>query len=71
MKKIIVMMMVVALTTTGLMAGGSETLEPPKECKITIKGTYDGKVIDVNVTVQADNCAKAAGELLKEAINCK
>lgn len=36
-----------------------------KECKIRIKGTYDGKEIDVTVTVEADNCAVAAGELLK------
>ena len=38
---------------------------PPPQCTITIKGSYDGKPIDVTVTVTADNCARAAGELLK------
>lgn len=37
----------------------------PETCTITIKGTYDGKQIDVTVTVTADNCARAAGDLLK------
>lgn len=27
---------------------------------------YDGKKIDIIVTVEANNCAKAAGALLKE-----
>ena len=36
-----------------------------KECRIRISGTYDGKKIDVTVTVEADNCATAAGDLLK------
>ena len=36
-----------------------------KKCDIRISGTYDGKKIDVTVTVEADNCAVAAGELLK------
>jgi len=37
-----------------------------RSCSIRIKGTYDGKPIDVTVTVEADNCAVAAGQLLKE-----
>jgi len=36
-----------------------------KECDIKIKGTYGGEKIDVTVTVEADNCAVAAGKLLK------
>jgi hypothetical protein len=36
-----------------------------KECDIKIKGTFDGKKIDLVVTVEADNCAVAAGDLLK------
>lgn len=37
-----------------------------KECPIKIKGTYDGKPIDITITVEAENCAVAAGALLKE-----
>ncbi len=37
-----------------------------KTCTIRINGTYDGKEIDVTITVEADNCAVAAGKLLKE-----
>lgn len=37
-----------------------------KPCPIKIQGTYDGKKIDIIVTVEANNCAKAAGALLKE-----
>jgi len=36
-----------------------------KESEIKIKGTFEGKKIDVVVTVEAENCAKAAGSLLK------
>jgi hypothetical protein len=47
-----------------LYKNGITTLFIP--CDIRIKGTYNGKKIDVTVTVEADNCAKAAGALLKE-----
>jgi hypothetical protein len=43
----------------------SEKLIDFKECVIKIKGTYGGEQIDVNVTVEADNCAVAAGKMLK------
>jgi len=36
-----------------------------KECEIKIKGTFDGKKINVVVKVETENCAKAAGSLLK------
>lgn len=74
MKKMIVMMMVVACTATGLFASpvavteAMESNEAP-ECTITIKGTYDGKVVNLTITVQADNCARAAGDLLKQIVN--
>jgi hypothetical protein len=37
----------------------------PKSCTIRIKGDYGGTPIDVYVTVEAENCAEAAGTLLK------
>lgn len=72
MKKTIVVLMVAALSVTGLFAspvteGNAEALMP-LTCNIRISGTYDSKPIDINVTIQADNCAKAAGELLKAAL---
>ncbi|MCC1484422.1 hypothetical protein [Winogradskyella immobilis] len=36
-----------------------------EECNIKIKGTFNGKPIDVVVTVEADDCAVAAGKVLK------
>jgi len=74
MKKFMVVMMLVAVTATGLFANASMTderrisREEVPTCHIVIKGSYDSKPIDVNVTIQADNCAKAAGQLLKEAM---
>lgn len=43
-------------------------VESFKECKIRISGTYNGKPLDVTITVEADNCAVAAGELLKSFV---
>ena len=64
----IVVMMVATLSVTGLFAtpvtSVSEDLSP-KSCTIRIKGEYGGTPIDVYVTVEADNCAEAAGTLLK------
>jgi hypothetical protein len=40
----------------------NETL---KTCTITVKGTIDGKKIDIKVTVEADDCVDAAIEILK------
>jgi hypothetical protein len=76
MKKMIVAMMIVASTATGLFASGAELSDGMPEplaptCTITIKGTYNGTAVDISVTVQADNCAKAAAEVLKAAIACK
>lgn len=74
MKKMIVMMMVVACTATGLFASpvSSTTeavvLEEAPECTITIKGTYDGKEVNLTVTLTADNCARAAGDLLRQIV---
>ncbi|MBL7850815.1 MAG: hypothetical protein JNN04_07935 [Cyclobacteriaceae bacterium] len=75
MKKTIVVMMVAAFSVTGLLAspsvenGNSEMV--PKLCTISIQGTYDNKQININVTVEAENCAVAAGQLLKAAIATK
>jgi len=78
MKKIVVVFAVCLFSTVSLLAAPSVTVADKvdieiltnnetefKECKIRISGTYDGKKIDVTVTVEADNCAVAAGELLK------
>lgn len=43
----------------------TENREDDILCSIRIRGTYDGKAVDVMVTVEAENCAKAAGEVLK------
>jgi hypothetical protein len=40
----------------------NETL---KTCTITVKGTIDGKKIDIKVTVEADDCVDAAIVILK------
>lgn len=44
---------------------GQLAADEPPTCTITVKGTYDGKEINVTVTVEADNCARAAGDMLK------
>ncbi|WP_075341799.1 hypothetical protein [Tenacibaculum agarivorans] len=46
----------------------TESIEDFKSCPVTIKGTYDGKEVDLVVTVEADDCAKAAGTMLKEVM---
>lgn len=74
MKKMIVVMMVATLSVTGLFAtpvaeSTKEELVP--QCTINISGTYDNKQININITVEATNCAKAAGELLKAALSQK
>ncbi len=38
----------------------------PKACTITIKGTIGKEPIDISVTVEADNCAVAAADFLKQ-----
>lgn len=72
MKKMIVVMMVATLSVTGLFAtpSGESTMDEqvPQLCTINISGTYDKKEININVTIEAPNCAKAAGELLKAAL---
>lgn len=74
MKKMIVVMMFVACTASGLFANPTalsedrrfETVEPlPLTCTITIKGKYGDTPVDLTITVEADNCARAAGEFLK------
>ena len=40
----------------------NETL---KTCTITVKGTIDGKKIDIKVTLEAADCADAAIKVLK------
>jgi hypothetical protein len=76
MKKMIFVVMVAVLATTGLFAhpdssGYPDALssEAPLLCTIKIQGSYNNVPIDINVTVQADNCAKAAGELLRAAMD--
>jgi type 1 fimbria pilin len=77
MKKLVFLFAVCLFSTASLFATTSKTQEndikveilsvneDDKECNIRISGTYDGKKIDVTVTVEAENCAVAAGELLK------
>ncbi len=71
MKKTIVVLMVAALSVTGLFASpapeGQDELVP-QTCNIRIAGTYDSKEINITVSIEAENCAKAAGELLKAAL---
>jgi hypothetical protein len=69
MKKMIVVMMVAALSVTGTFAtpsvdAGSEGMTP-KSCTIRIKGDFNGDKVDIYVTVEADNCAEAAGAMLR------
>jgi hypothetical protein len=37
-----------------------------KSCHIVIKGTIDKKKVDIDITVDEDDCAAAAGRMLKE-----
>ena len=39
--------------------------EALKSCTITVKGTIDGKKIDIKVTLEADDCADAAIKVIK------
>ena len=39
-----------------------------KTCTITIKGTVDGKKIDLKLTYEADDCAKGAVTIVKGVI---
>ena len=75
MKKMILVMLFVTATVTGLFASplaeGSTPAAVPQLCTIRISGTYDSKEININITVEAENCAKAAGELLKAALSKK
>ncbi|MFN7117957.1 MAG: hypothetical protein ACK4TA_14240 [Saprospiraceae bacterium] len=36
-----------------------------EKCKLTVKGTVDGKSINVTLEFEADNCFKAYAEILK------
>jgi hypothetical protein len=75
MKKMIVVMMVATMSVTGLFASPTVDFCPeelaPQLCTIKISGTYDKKEININITLEAQNCAKAAGELLKAALATK
>lgn len=75
MKKTIVVLMVAALSVTGLFASpvteSNQNEWVPQTCNIRITGTFDSKEININVSLEADNCAKAAGELLKAALSKK
>jgi hypothetical protein len=76
MKKLILLIAIVFTTSNfasnsvidnnKILANEKSTEFDFKPCPIKIKGTYDGKEINITVTVEAENCAKAAGELLKE-----
>lgn len=61
-------MAVAVCSVTATLATPTLTMDVPKECTVTIKGTYDGKAIDIVVTFQADNCAEGAGKVLKSAL---
>lgn len=67
MKKVVVVVMVAVFAVTGLFAApqleASENEAPT--CYITIKGTYDGKEVNVTVSLEAPDCAEAAGKVLK------
>lgn len=72
MKKMIVVMMVAlfAATAAPSEANGTDNVITELQtddilCSIRIRGTYDGKPVDLTVTVEAENCAKAAGEMLR------
>lgn len=69
MKKMIVVVMVATMSVTALFATPpaipAVEEEAPRSCTIRIRGEYGGTPIDVNVTVEAENCAEAAGALLK------
>lgn len=75
MKKMIALLMmticsVAVLPSTAMdvadtKAATAETVVDDLLCNIRIKGSYDGRSVDVTVTVEAPNCAKAAGEVLK------
>lgn len=63
-------MMVAVFAVTGLLAAPAVSEEKAavlddKTCTIRITGTYENKQIDVYVTVEAENCAEAAGSLLR------
>lgn len=64
-------MAVAVCSVTATLATPTLTMDVPKECTVTIKGTYGGTPIDIVVTFQADNCAEGAGKLLKAAISKK
>jgi hypothetical protein len=68
MRKLMLILTVAVFSATATMATPYANKDAPKECTVTIKGTYDGKPINVTVTFQADNCAEGAGKLLKAAI---
>lgn len=71
-------MTIAVFAATGLFANpansnGNEELylETPATCTIKIQGTYDGKSVNLTVTVEAANCASAAADFLKTWINKK
>lgn len=76
MKKIILLIAVLFTTSTFAIDNGTlvdkdlaiESILDVKTCTIKIKGTFDGKKIDINITIDADDCATAAGKILKAAM---
>jgi len=38
--------------------------EPAKECRMTVKGTIDGKEVDVVIVIEGQSCAEFFKELL-------
>jgi hypothetical protein len=80
MKKMIVVMMVAVFASVTFSSPAKDVVDTnvvitehrvdDTLCNIRIRGTYDGKAVDVMVTVEAENCATAAGELLR-AITAK
>ncbi|WP_116788960.1 hypothetical protein [Flavobacterium psychrotrophum] len=40
-----------------------------KDCKITVKGTVNGKEVNISVTVEANDCVDAAIKLIKGVVN--
>lgn len=64
--------MLVTLVSTGLLANVTEDARFASDelptCTVTIKGDIGGRPINVTTTFEAENCAKAAGEMLKAAL---